>query len=71
VPNERRDSTPPPGAGLCAACRHARVVTSPRSRFLRCGLSDTDPRFARYPSLPVARCAGFEPGATPSPNGIP
>ena len=46
--------------GLCAACAHARRVTSARgSTFWRCGLSETDPRFAKYPRLPVLRCDGF------------
>jgi hypothetical protein len=38
---------------------HARIVTGARSRFLRCGLADSDERFPRYPPLPVLRCAGF------------
>jgi hypothetical protein len=50
-----------PPAGLCDTCRHARIVTSRRgSRFVLCELSRRDPRFARYPTLPVARCAGYE-----------
>ena len=48
--------------GLCAACRYARVVQSARgSTFYLCHLAETDPRFARYPRLPVLRCAGYEP----------
>ena len=47
--------------GLCKHCRWATVVTSGKgSVFLRCGLSDSDKRFARYPVLPVGRCDGFE-----------
>ena len=38
---------------------HGRLVTGARSRFVRCGLSDSDNRFPRYPSLPVLSCAGF------------
>ena len=45
--------------GLCATCAHARVVQGRRSSFLRCGLSDTDPRFDRYPGLPVLECLGY------------
>ena len=48
--------------GLCRACRHARIVETPRSRFWLCRLSATDPRFERYPRLPVLRCEGFEEG---------
>lgn len=48
-------------AGLCRTCRHARIITSARgSTFYLCRLSETDPRFAKYPALPVVRCAGFE-----------
>jgi hypothetical protein len=48
--------------GLCAACRHARVVQSSHgSTFYRCQLAETDPRYARYPRLPVLRCAGYAP----------
>ncbi len=59
--------------GLCTACAHARTVVSGKgSMFWRCGLSDTDPRFAKYPSLPVLRCAGFVraggEGAPPPPE---
>jgi hypothetical protein len=49
-------------AGLCATCRHARRVESARgSRFWLCARSADDPRFAKYPRLPVVRCAGYEP----------
>lgn len=47
--------------GLCTRCEWARAVESAKgSRFLRCGRSDTDPRFPRYPQLPVLTCDGFE-----------
>mgnify|MGYP000445095788 CR=1 FL=1 len=61
-----------PQQGLCAACRHARHVTSDRgSVFVMCGLAKPRdaaggreagdaPRFPRYPQLPVLRCAGFD-----------
>jgi hypothetical protein len=50
------------GLGLCATCRHARRVASARgSVFSLCARSADDPRFAKYPRLPVLRCAGFEP----------
>jgi len=50
-----------PRVGLCAECRHADIVRSPRSTFYRCRLSFTDPRFPKYPALPVVACIGFEP----------
>ena len=53
--------------GLCDRCKHARRVESARgSVFVMCELSKTDPRFARYPALPVLRCAGYE-AAGPQP----
>ena len=47
------------GAGLCARCDHLQVLRSKTSTFVRCGLSDTDDRFGRYPPLPVRSCLGF------------
>lgn len=50
------------GAGLCARCTHAQVITSSRgSTFYLCRLSAVDPRFPKYPRLPVIACSGFEP----------
>ena len=47
--------------GLCASCRHARIVRSSHgSAFYLCRLAETDPRFPKYPRLPVLRCAGYE-----------
>lgn len=56
---EVADLPAPPG--LCAACVHRRLVASRRSVFLLCGLSETDPRFPRYPPLPVVACDGYRP----------
>ena len=48
--------------GLCATCRHARVVQSAHgSTFYLCRLAEIDSRFSKYPRLPVLRCAGYEP----------
>ena len=69
---ERDDSVE---VGLCAGCRHARVVETPRSRFWLCGRAASDPRFARYPRLPMLECVGYEPpdretpGLGPNPRG--
>ncbi len=47
-------------AGLCSDCEHARRVTSARgSVFFLCAMHDRDPRFAKYPRLPVLRCSGY------------
>lgn len=47
-------------AGLCETCRHARALASRSSVFLRCGRAETDPRFPRYPRLPIVACRGYE-----------
>jgi hypothetical protein len=40
-----------------------RAVTNRRgSMFFRCGRADTDPRFPRYPALPMVKCIGYEQG---------
>jgi 3-isopropylmalate/(R)-2-methylmalate dehydratase large subunit len=47
--------------GLCGSCRHAAVVRSDRgSVFYRCERSRSDPRFPRYPRLPVVACIGYD-----------
>jgi hypothetical protein len=46
--------------GLCASCAHSRQIESERgSIFWLCRLSDTDPRFPKYPRLPVLSCPGY------------
>ncbi len=52
----------PPQAGLCETCRHAQQLKHPRGGggYWRCLLAETDPRFERYPRLPVIECAGHE-----------
>jgi hypothetical protein len=60
---EGREAEPSPERiGLCLTCRHARKVPAPRALYWLCGLSATDPRFERYPRLPVVRCDGYEAG---------
>jgi hypothetical protein len=55
-------------AGLCADCQHARVIRSDRgSIFYLCRLSATDPRFAKYPRLPVLSCPGYQKPEPASP----
>jgi hypothetical protein len=47
--------------GLCSDCLHARRLESARgSVFLLCNLSLTDPRFPKYPRLPVLACDGYK-----------
>jgi hypothetical protein len=46
--------------GLCIGCIHARLIESAKgSQFMLCRLSETDPRFAKYPPLPVLTCSGY------------
>src|SRR3984957_7537770 len=48
-------------SGLCADCFHSRSVESSRgSVFLLCELSRSDPRFTKYPRLPVLSCPGYQ-----------
>jgi hypothetical protein len=52
---------PESNPGLCAGCRHARRLASDRgSVFWQCQLSFTDPRFPKYPRLPVRDCLGYQ-----------
>ncbi|MDE3155788.1 MAG: hypothetical protein KGN76_11835 [Acidobacteriota bacterium] len=54
-------------AGLCEACRHVRRIRSDRETvFYRCERSRVDPRFPRYPPIPVIACPGFEPESGPA-----
>ena len=49
--------------GQCVHCRQAVRQRSARgSDFWRCRRADSDPRFLRYPPLPVRDCPGHEPG---------
>jgi hypothetical protein len=52
-------------AGLCATCLHCRIVKTERSTFYLCQRSFTDPRFPKYPPIPVRACTGYEPQAAP------
>jgi hypothetical protein len=50
----------PARVGLCFRCRHARTVATRTSIFWRCELSKVDPRFDKYPRLPVIECIGYQ-----------
>lgn len=48
-------------AGLCATCRHARVLRSDRGAvFYQCVRAESEPQYARYPRLPMLDCKGYE-----------
>ena len=60
--NQTRKATKdePGRVGLCFYCLHAQKIQSDRgAMFYRCRLSDTDPKFPKYPRLPVFRCNGY------------
>ncbi len=59
--HEQQQTHNSPGAGLCADCLHSRRLESERgSVFILCNLSQTDPRFPKYPRLPVLSCDGYK-----------
>ena len=61
-PRQVPSARPGPPPGLCGTCRHSRVIVTARgSTFRLCERSAADPRFPRYPNLPVVSCIGFEP----------
>jgi hypothetical protein len=54
------DNKPIGNFGLCADCLNARKIASSKgSEFLLCELSKFDPRFPKYPRLPVLSCSGY------------
>jgi hypothetical protein len=64
LPPQERDRI-----GLCASCKHVVVVRSDRSTvFYQCKQALTDPRFPKYPNLPVLNCSGYEDMNTPRGN---
>jgi hypothetical protein len=49
-----------PDAGLCETCQHCKKVGSARGSIFRlCLMHDRDPRFAKYPRIPVLQCPGY------------
>lgn len=59
-----------PAVGLCSVCVHARRIPHPRGgvTYWRCALAEVDPRFPKYPPLPVRACDGFEHDVQDVPN---
>jgi len=52
---------PSPHIGLCVTCKHSqRIESSKGSVFLLCELSKSDPRFPKYPRLPMLSCSGYQ-----------
>lgn len=49
-------------AGLCDSCALQRIVRTGRgSEFSMCLRHKDDPRYPKYPRIPVAACPGFTP----------
>ena len=60
--DDSRGREQPEPSGLCAGCVNVQVITSDRgARFFLCRLSLTDPRFPKYPPIPVVECIGYVP----------
>ncbi len=54
-------TAPPPG--LCGDCLHARALTTARGgTILQCLRAAADPRFDKWPRLPMLSCPGHESG---------
>jgi hypothetical protein len=54
-----------PPAGLCDSCGFQKLITTGRgSVFSMCERSKTDPRYPKYPPVPVGSCPGYAPGST-------
>jgi hypothetical protein len=54
--------------GLCGDCVHAQTIHSDRgSIFYLCRLGLTNPRFPKYPRLPVRQCDGYQPHESTQP----
>lgn len=50
--------------GLCQDCVFRQQIASPKgSVFQRCNMSLQDPRYPKYPRLPVLICAAYTPKA--------
>ena len=57
-------------AGLCETCRHVQKLSNARgSVFYLCSLAESDPRFTRYPRLPVRNCPGYAPAPPRTESG--
>ena len=56
--------------GLCSACAHQKLISNTRgSTFSMCLRSKEDPRYPKYPPIPVLRCPGFERRPEPASEG--
>jgi len=62
---------PPVFSGLCADCAFSRVINTDRSMFYLCERGLTDPRFGKYPQLPVMGCPGYQRLVPPGPAADP
>jgi hypothetical protein len=65
---ERPAIQPHDPVGLCRTCAFARLVPTARSTFWLCRRAATDPRYERYPRLPVRACPGWSAGGPGAPD---
>jgi Domain of unknown function (DUF6946) len=62
VPDSENTTSNREQVGLCSDCQHTLRITSSRgSTFYLCGRSAHDPKFPKYPRLPVIQCPGYDP----------
>jgi hypothetical protein len=62
MPSSKRLSLPPDShsVGLCLDCKHMkRIVSERESTFYMCSRALTEPKFPKYPRLPVNACHGY------------
>ena len=61
----------PTEVGLCATCRHMKMICSDRDAiFYLCQRAYTDDRFRKYPALPVLQCVGYDAKSGDESTGI-
>jgi len=53
-------SSIPTQAGLCATCRHPKLITSAKGGvFILCQAHQFSHKLPKYPPLPVTKCSGY------------
>jgi hypothetical protein len=58
--------------GLCGDCVHAQIIQSQRgSIFYLCRLGLKNPRYPKYPRLPVRECDGYRQTESNQPTSEP
>lgn len=47
-------------AGLCAICKHVKVLQAHGNTYFMCSRYIEDSSYRKYPQLPVTSCHGYE-----------